>query len=46
MKTECFNTIIAIAISKKEAFMGSFIKMELLELCRVLTNETDNGLGN
>jgi hypothetical protein len=46
MKTECFSTIIAIAISTKEAFMGSFIEMELLELCQALTNKTDNGLGS
>jgi hypothetical protein len=46
MKIEWFSTIIAIAISKKEAFTGSFIAMELLELRRPLTNERNNGLGS
>jgi hypothetical protein len=46
MKTERFSTITAIAISKKEAFTGSFIAMELLELCQPLTKERNNGLGS
>ena len=46
MKTEWFSTIIAIAISKKETFKGSFIAKELLELCQPLTKERNNGLGS
>ena len=46
MKPEWFSTITAIAISKKEVFTGSFIAMELLELCRPLTKERNNGLGS
>lgn len=46
MKTEWFSTIIAIAISKKKTFTGSFIAMELLELCCPLTKERNNGLGS
>jgi hypothetical protein len=46
MKTEWFSTTTAIAISKKEAFTGSFRAKELLELCRPLTKERNNGLGS